>query len=134
MKLNSLKDAYEECYRDEMSHRSMKNGSKFKITQVTDYKVVLDPVNGFHLKMTKLYDPTGAKLRRSDASWWFRKIDQNGLLEMNEANRVPCIDLGQDNFSIGTGIGGPNETANFYSSVFINCILFCFCVSNIFQG
>ena len=41
--------------------------------QITDYQVVPDPVNGFHLKMTKLYDPVGNKLHGRDATWWFRR-------------------------------------------------------------
>ena len=41
--------------------------------QITDYQVVPDPVNGFHLKMTKLYDPAGNKLHGRDATWWFRR-------------------------------------------------------------
>jgi len=41
--------------------------------QITDYQVVTDPVNGYHLKMTKLYDPAGNKLHGRDATWWFRR-------------------------------------------------------------
>merc|ERR1712131_70804 len=77
----------------------------YKITQVTDYKVVHDPINGFHLKMTKLYDPRGAKLRKSDATWWFRKISEEGIAEMNEAHKMPHVQIGPDQFSHGMSPG-----------------------------
>ena len=48
-------------------------GSPCKAFQITDYQVVTDPVNGYHLKMTKLYDPAGKKLNGRDATWWFRR-------------------------------------------------------------
>ena len=48
-------------------------GVPCKAFQITDYQVVADPVNGYHLKMTKLYDPAGNKLNGRDATWWFRK-------------------------------------------------------------
>ena len=48
-------------------------GAPYRAYQITDYQVVTDPVNGYHLKMTKLYDPAGNKLNGRDAIWWFRR-------------------------------------------------------------
>ena len=104
-KLKSRKDVYQqEGCRERMQHQQG-GAPGYKITQVTDYKVVHDPINGFHLKMTKLYDPQGAKLRKSDATWWFRKISQEGIEEMNEAHKIPHVQIGPDNFSHGMNPG-----------------------------
>ena len=60
-------------------HRNNHNHEPYKIIQVTNYELVLDPVNGYHLKMTKLYDSHGNKIRdkESVATWWFKKLDPN---------------------------------------------------------
>ena len=102
--MKSREDVYQEAYRERMQH-PQGGAPGYKITQVTDYRVVHDPINGFHLKMTKLYDPRGAKLRKSDATWWFRKISQQGIEEMNEAHKMPHVQIGPDSFSHGMNPG-----------------------------
>ena len=58
-------------------NRSNHHREPYKIVQITNYELVLDPVNGYHLKMTKLYDSHGNKIREKDsvATWWFKKLD-----------------------------------------------------------
>ena len=47
------------------------------MVQITNYELVLDPVNGYHLKMTKMFNSNGDKISDSGAIWWFKKIDKS---------------------------------------------------------
>ena len=49
----------------------------YKTIQITNYELVLDPVNGYHLKMSKMFNSNGDKISDSGAIWWFKKIDKS---------------------------------------------------------